>query len=153
MPEEFEFLIKALFVVIGIGGALYSAYATIMAKISCGWVPVTGKITSHEMDESRDSDGDSMYKAKVEYAYEYRGRRYNGKRIAFGFSSWNIRSLVSKAYSEAISEYPAVKVYVNGNSPKISSILVGIRSFHIANILFFNFWNIIVYKALTSLSI
>lgn len=152
MPEELEFIIKVIFVVVGIGGALYSVYTSIMAKISCNWVPVEGQIIHHEMDESRDNDGDYMYKAKVEYVYEYKHRTYKGKRIAYGFGSWNIRSLVYKAYGDAISSYPKVRVYVNKNSPKVSSILVGIRSFHVANILFFSFWNVVVYMALTNMS-
>ena len=71
MPEELEFIIKVVFVLVGIGGAVYSIYTAIMAKISRSWVPVVGEIISHEMDESRDSDGDYMYKAKVEYIYKY----------------------------------------------------------------------------------
>jgi len=152
MPEELEFLIKVIFVIAGIGGALYSIYSIAMTKIACKWVSVEGEITHHEIDESRDSDGDYMYKAKVEYVYEYHRRKYTGKRIAFGFGSWNIRSLVDRAYGEAISNYPKVRVFVNQNSPSTSSILVGIRSFHIANILFFSFWNVVVYMALTSMS-
>ncbi len=150
MPEEIEFLIKVVFIAIGIGGIIYSFYSALMTRAALSWIPVSGSITSHGIDETRDSDGDYMYEAKVEYIYEYRGRKYSGKRIAFGFGSWNIKWFVQGAYIEVVSRAPYITVYVNPKSPKISCALSGIRSFHLANIIFFTVWNIIVYKALTS---
>lgn len=153
MPEEIEFLIKISFLVIGIGGILHAFYSLLMTRAAESWIPVSGRITSHGIEEKRDSDGDYMYKAKVEYLYEYRGRKYKGKRIAFGFGSWNIKWLVQKSYREAISRAPAITVYIDPKNPKISSALSGVRNFHLANITFFTVWNIFIYKIFTSGSI
>ncbi len=153
MLGELETLIKFACVVIGVGGILYSSYSVLMTQVAKSWVPVSGNITSHGVDETRDSDGDYMYKAKVEYEYEYRGRKYKGNRIAFGFGSWNIKWLVYGAYKEAVARAPVIIVCVNPKNPKISSALSGVRNFHLANITFFTLWNIIVYKVLTSGSI
>lgn len=152
MPEELEFLIKLSFVVVGVGGILYSLYSTLMAKAATSWIPVSGSITSHWIDENTN-DGDYIYEPKVEYIYEYRGRKYIGKRIAFGLSPWNIKWLVQGAYNEATSRAPALTVFVNPRHPKVSSALTGIRSFHVGNIIFFSVWSVIVYKVLTSESI
>lgn len=153
MSDELEWLIKFVLAAVGIGGVVYSLYAILLTQAAKSWLPVPGTITSHSIDVERDSDGDYMYEAKVCYTYEYRGRSYKGKRIAFGFSSWNVKSFVQNAYIDSVARVPSVTIHVNPKNPKISTILCGIRSFHIANAVFFSVWNIIMYKVITSGSV
>ncbi|WNO11277.1 DUF3592 domain-containing protein [Teredinibacter sp. KSP-S5-2] len=153
MPESIEFIIKLIFVAVGIVGGLYSLYSILLSQAANSWSTVSGKIEFHGVEESRDSDGDLMYEAKVEYSYEFRGRRYTGKRIGFGLGSWNIKWLVWSAYREATKMAPRATVFVNPRNPKLATLLKGIKSFHVVNVLFFTGWNIVVYKVLTSGSI
>lgn len=146
MPEELEQILKLVFVYVGLGGFLYTVYSILMALLSKSWVPVSGTITEHGMNETRDSDGDYMYEAKVQYTYEYRNRPYKGERIAYGFGSWNIKWFVEGAYREVVARAPELTVYVNPRKPKISSALCGVRNFHVATLIFFIVWNLAVLK-------
>lgn len=148
MFEFLESIVTFIFVAVGIGAALYSIRSCLITRSAKTWMQVSGKIISHGIDESRDVDGDYTYEATVEYTYEYRGRRLGGSRIAFGFGSWNIKWLVQGVYRDAVARAPAVTVFVNPKNPKQSCFICGIRSFHIANIVFFSLWNFVLYKAL-----
>lgn len=148
MSEGSELIFTIVFVGVGIGGVLYSIYSILMAMLTKSWIPVSGVITAHEMDEVTDNDGDYMYEAKVQYTYEYRNRPYKGDRIAFGFESWNIRWLVEGAYREAIARAPEITIYVNPRKPKRSCALCGVRNFHLATLLFFTGWNLVVFKVI-----
>lgn len=153
MPDELELLVKFILAAVGVGGGGYSLYAVLLTQAAKSWLPVSGTITSHSIDVERDSDGDYMYEAKVCYTYEYRGRSHKGKRIAFGFGSWNIKSFVQNAYIDSVARAPSVTVHVNPKNPKMSTILCGIRLFHIANVAFFTVWNVIMYKIIASGSV
>lgn len=150
MTDSFLLILKSVFVLVGIGGGVFSLYTLMMSNAAKTWLPVKGAIDSHGFWESRDNDGGWMYEASVTYTYEFRGRKYQGKRIAFGFSSWNIKWLVQGAYRAAIARAPKVIVRVNPRHPTMSSILYGTRSFHVANLLFFIFWNVAIYKIFSS---
>lgn len=144
MSEIVDPLIKFIFVLVGTGGWLYSLLVILQSRSALKWKKVTGTINYHGIEEKYDIDG-SSYEVEIEYSYSYRGKKYNGKRVAIGLIGGSLKSIANSVYKMVTKESPTVKVFINPRNPKMSTLLVGFHKFHIINIVFFTAWNIILF--------
>ena len=53
-------------------------------KASANWPDVPGKVIESEVVRSRDSDGDTQYKASVIYEYLVEEESYENDKVSFG---------------------------------------------------------------------
>jgi len=136
--------IPYLFFVIGYGGFLYSLYTAYLSSIARNWKKTNGNVTHSSIESNCDEDG-CTYKPIIHYNFEVRGRHYESKHIAFGFISNSIYYLTSRIRNK----FPFganVTVYYKHNNPKRSVLIIGLRLFHIFNIVTFGAIIIITYK-------
>ena len=70
------------------------------------WDEVDAQVTSSELVESRDSDGDSTYRVLIRYDYEYRGEQCSGDRYDIGSSHTNVGV---KRMKEIVEDHPEGK--------------------------------------------
>lgn len=127
----------------------YGVWALLMSFASSSWPAVTGDIISSGIDSERDSEGGWTHKAIMTYQYTVRGKTYTGKRIGFGLQAFSMRWLASSSLKKASHLQPRVKVRYREGSPKTSTVLTGLQSFHFINFAFFAAWLWVCEIALT----
>ena len=115
----------AVFFLIGIGFCVKGALVMHSANASNQWPQVEGTIIESTIEELDDEDG-TVYRAKVEYTYEFAGIEYSSSRISFGDYSSRNRSK-AKAI---IEKYPVgdVLVYCDADNPQEAVLEKGLVS-------------------------
>ena len=66
------------------------------AKASKEWPSVKGIITHAELIKSRDSDGNDMYSANVQYEYSVENKKYSDSGIRVSDAKTSVKSNVKK---------------------------------------------------------
>jgi len=113
-----QFVMGVIFIVVGGAVAFFLGLPTLRnANASADWPSTTGVIKRSEVVKSRNSDGDTMYKPVVEYAYQVDGKDFECNKIWFGGGSSSSNS--SGAY-ETVGQFPKgaeVPVYYHPEKP------------------------------------
>ncbi len=94
------------FISVGLAGFTYSGYIIIKSFIAYTWTPT--KATT-------EVKGDAWY------TYNYKGKRYNGNNIAFGYAPSNFDDEFTDRYHSA----KTIMVYVNPKKPDESVAIPG----------------------------
>ena len=80
------------------------------------------------------SEGTDLVVNKLEYSYLVSGNRYHSKRVGFGFP-WLMPSMfVSRTIEKVLERAPESTIYYGPKSPGHSTLVVGIKSFHVIKI-------------------
>ena len=74
-----SFVLAGLWIMFGAGKRCLKAYGT------KDWKHASGRIIESRTERSCDSDGDTIYEAKISYVYSFQGETYNGNRIHLGY--------------------------------------------------------------------
>lgn len=96
------------------------------AHKSSTWESTPGIITSSKIEDELTSDSTVVFHARINYAYEVNGKKYDGTRISFG----DFSSSSSERPFEITQRYSLgkkVDVYFNPENPKDSLLLPGIQ--------------------------
>ena len=126
----------------------------VKAHHSKGWDVVSCKIEQSGIDEKKDSDGDSMFEAKIGYHYIYAGEQYSGDKIFFGYSA----SSEEEDSSQLIAVFPEgreVEAYINPKNPKEAVLIPGIKRMALIRIwggfgfAFLGFWFLVMWYLFT----
>jgi len=126
------------FVAVGIW-MLYSIAGTLLTAAHMqSWETMSGYVIAGGYETSRGEDSDT-YKAYGTYRYEYKGRSYEGTRVAIDGMSDNIgdfhQDLGRRLSSAAGTNHP-IDIYVNPDDPSQSVVSRDIR------------WGLIGFKAI-----
>ncbi|MFP4321617.1 MAG: DUF3592 domain-containing protein [Anaerolineales bacterium] len=81
------------------------------------WEKTSGVVTVSEVVESADSDGDTTYRADVQYRFLVNEQEYFGDRVRFG---GNISTSNSSNARQTVAEYPVgreIQVIYDPNDP------------------------------------
>jgi len=118
------------------------------------WDVVSCRIDQSSIDEKKNSDGDSMFEAKIGYQYMYGSQQYSGDKIYFGYTS----SSEQEDSSQLIAAFPEgkeVKVYINPKNPKEAVLIPGITRFALIGVwggfgfAFMGFWFLVMWYLFT----
>ena len=114
--------------------ALFNLYQSVQATF---WPNTEGEIINVGISEERDSDGDLFFSTQVRYRYTVENITYQSTRVAYGLDSWAFYWLVSGAFKEAVKLYPNAVVKYDPQSPNESTLVTGVKRFHIASLLLY----------------
>lgn len=92
------------------------------------WTQVNGTIIASEVDSYRESDGNTTYCLRIEYAYDYENETYTGDMISHSIHSSYYDAARCGSNRPNVDDYPAgetVTVYVNPNDPNQAILLPG----------------------------
>lgn len=119
-------IIGILFIVGGFFALKYGQKSINTAKASTDWPSVQGVVAHSEVVRSRDSDGDTTYKAEVIYDYVVNGESLESNKRRIGATSSSSNS--SGAY-KVTRKYPKasdVTVYYNPEAPEEAVLEPGV---------------------------
>lgn len=146
--------ICSLFIIAGLWMMFKGGQVCIKAYRTKSWERSTGKIIESKIETTCDSDCDTLYEAKIDYAYSFEGKTYNGNRIHYGYSATNDKE-DSEVLTNFLSKGESVPVYINQNRPDESVLVQGIQKYAFIEIWggfgfsFMGFW-VIIYVAFIS---
>jgi hypothetical protein len=108
------------FAAVGVGALVWSARTLLEWREAAGWAPVPAEIVAVELEEHRDSDGDTTYEATATYRYDYAGTSYTGTRVAIDTGADNIGRFQHQLYYDlraAHEQRTPVTAYVDPGEP------------------------------------
>jgi len=130
MKSKLKILFGALLMLLfGIALTAFGVISIQKALASKSWPTTEGKVTSSDVSSERDSDGKTMYKAEVRYAYTVNGSSYESDKIAMFSSS----SSSSGMEQRKAGKYPVgatVQVRYNPSSPGTAVLEAGLQVVH-----------------------
>jgi len=95
------------------------------AKQSENWPTVAGEIVRSRVVNSRNSDGDKMYSAEIEYRYEVDGQEHKSNRVAFGGDGSSSSTSMAKKVTRRYPVGKTVDVYYDPDLPADSVLETG----------------------------
>lgn len=95
------------------------------------WKTVTGKLVDWDMHFCNGGESSNLIINKLKYSYSVSGNDHLSNRVAFGFPSIMNADSVGRQVEKVLKDAPEVKVYYNPNKPEQSTLMVGIKQFHI----------------------
>lgn len=104
--------ISFLFLLIGLGIAIFGVVTLLKAKESPSWPTAEGVITSSELESWLDDEGDRLYRADISYEYWVGEIKLTGRNVKFGKVSTN-RSSDAEKILQKYPEGVPVNVYYN----------------------------------------
>ena len=113
---------------------LYSVFSLYQSLQASFWPHAEGEIINAGISEDRDSEGDLFFSTHIRYRYTVDNVTYQSTRVAYGLDSWALYWLVSGAFKEAVKHYPDAAVKYNPQFPNESTLVAGIKRFHIASL-------------------
>ena len=96
------------------------------AKASKEWPTVEGVIAHAELSKTRDSDGNEMYSANINYDYTVDGKQYNSSGINTVNGSTSSQSSVKKTLKK-YAEGTKVTVHYDPEFPNTAVLEPGIK--------------------------
>lgn len=129
MKKQPSFFKTFLFAVVFFAGG-YFAWQYITkplaeeAVASKEWPTVEGTITRSELAKSRDSDGNTMYSANVNYDYIVDGKQYDGSSIRVVDGTTSVKSGVKKTVRK-YKEGSSVTVHYDPEFPNTAVLEPG----------------------------
>ena len=146
-------LFFAPFVIVGLGTFMVSSYGLIKDFQTYSWVQTEAQLERNrfEVDYRDGPDDVDTYKNHLTYTYSIDGQMYQGDRVGFGYSKNNI-DRHSEVYNK-LKYARKIKVWVNPNNLKESSMTQGTNESTVALFLFSLMWNSLISIFLLPLSI
>jgi hypothetical protein len=95
------------------------------AEASKEWPTVDGIVTSSELNKTRDSDGNDMYSANIQYNYSVDGNNYSEGSIGTIDGSTSIKSSVTKTLRK-YAKGTKVTVYYDPEFPNTAVLEPGV---------------------------
>ncbi|MFH7036906.1 DUF3592 domain-containing protein [Flavobacterium plurextorum] len=126
------------FLLIGLGTLSFSSYNIFKALQAKGWTPVSANIEKTDIT-SHSNKGTVSHEVIVRYLYVIEGKKYSGKRIAFGYGMNNIDDH-DGLYSK-LENSKKVLVYVNPSNNEESVIVPGMNDSITGLLIFTILWN------------
>ena len=122
--------------IFGVVGILFLLELTNLIKslVAINWKITPGKIQNWDMHYSNDGESTNLVVNNLEYSYSVSGVDYISKRIAFGFPAIMEALYVGKGMERMLSDAPNLSVYYDVKKPKESSLMVGLKLFHLIKI-------------------
>ena len=131
-----QMVLKLIFGVVGIL-FLLELVNLIKSVLAINWKATVGKIQNWDMHYSDNGDSTNLVVNNLEYSYSVSGIDYISKRIAFGFPMIMEALYVGKDMERILSDAPNLNVYYDAKKPKESSLMVGLKLFHLFKIFAF----------------
>lgn len=119
--------LASIFVLIGLGIAIFGFVTMIQAKESPSWPTTEGVITTSKMKSWLDDDGDRMYGADIVYDYRVGGSQLTGRNVKFGKVSTN-RSSDAEKVLQKYPEGAQVEVFYNPDEFEVSVLEPGVHA-------------------------
>jgi len=113
---------------------LYETFNLISSIIAMSWKKVSGKIENWDMYFNTHSEGTDLIVNRLEYSYLVSGKRYDSTRVGFGFPWITPSMFVSGTIEKVLERAPELTVYYSPKLPRNSTLVVGIKSFHVIKI-------------------
>ncbi len=129
-------VLKLLFGVVGIV-FLIELTSLIKSVLATKWKVIPGKIQNWDVHYSNSGDSTNLIANNLEYSYSVAGIDYLSKRIAFGFPTVMDAMYIGKEIEGVLSDAPNLNVYYDAKNPKKSSLMVGVKLFHLFKIFVF----------------
>lgn len=130
MKSKLKTLFGALLMLLlGIALTAFGVISIQKALASKSWPTTEGKVTASDVSSERDSDGKTMYKAEVRYAYTVNGKSYESDKIKMISSSSSSSGMEQKT----AGKYPVgatVKVRYNPSNPGTAVLEAGLQIVH-----------------------
>jgi len=127
-------LILNLLLVITAAFLLLDLVNAVKSLKAASWETVKGKIENWDMHYSADGEGTNLVINKLQYSYSVSENEYLSDRVGFGFPWFMDSFFVGSTIEKALESAPKLKVYYNPKSHRESTIIVGLRAFHIFKI-------------------
>lgn len=123
----------SIFIIVGSWFCLKGIRSCLIAHKSKTWVPVECEVISSNIEETRGSDGDPMFKAIVNYQYGYDGNNIVGDKIYFGYSSSSDKE-DALVIQQNLTKGKKITAYINPDNPKDAVLVPGIHRFTLINV-------------------
>ncbi|WP_346854458.1 DUF3592 domain-containing protein [uncultured Draconibacterium sp.] len=94
------------------------------AEASKSWPQVQGVISFSELNKTRDSDGNDMYSASVQYSYSVDGKEYSGSNIRTVDGQTSVKGSVKKTLKK-YETGTSVSVYYDPEFPNTAVLEPG----------------------------
>jgi Protein of unknown function (DUF3592) len=133
-------LFISIFYIVGFGMLGFAGRSIYKSKQAEAWPTAEGKITSCNLKENFDSDGNS-YQVDVRYTYWAGGQTHEGKKIAFGYSGSSSRQM-HKEIAERLQSARVVKVRYNPSKPSEAVLACGINRSTLFTLVFGLTWTL-----------
>ncbi len=95
------------------------------AEASVNWPQVAGRIEIAELQQARDSDGNRLYRAQIDYSYQVAGAHYRGSRIRFDGGPSSSSAAEAKRVLNRYQPQQPIEVHYNPQSPEESVLEPG----------------------------
>ncbi len=115
-----------MFLLIGLGIAIFGFVTLLKAKESPSWPTAEGVITSSELKSWLDDEGDRLYRAEIFYEYMVGGNQLTGNNVKFGKVSTSQPSDAEKILQKYPEGVP-VKVFYNPDDFEVSVLEPGVH--------------------------
>ena len=122
-----------IFIILGSWLCIKGIKKCLSASRSKNWTQVQCLVLSSIIEESKNSDGDPMFEAKVSYQYHHNGSRYIGNKIYFGYGSSSEKN-DSLEIINLLPEGKTISVYFNPENPNEAVLIPGIQRFTLINV-------------------
>lgn len=121
----------------------YIAYTLKKQIDATNYNETKGVITSSEVSQHTDSDGDAMYAASLKYTYQVNGQAYTGDRYSYGAMSTSSRSYAAGIVAAHPVGAPVV-VYYDQSDPEESTLRQGVDGSALFMTIFMTPFNIVM---------
>lgn len=125
-PKWIWYGISSIVTLVGLVLIYFGLRDILQAQTSTRWLPAPGIIVSSDLGVEDDGEGNTLYRADIQYTYELNGHEFQGDRVFFGAMSTSERRQVF----DLLLKYPkgtAVSVYYDPADPSQSVLEPGIH--------------------------
>ena len=119
-------VLGAVLIIGGYFALKYGQKSIDLAKASVEWPSVPGKVERSEVVRSRDSDGDTMYRAEIIYRYAVNGEPLESDQRRIGATTSSSSSKGAYKVTRAYPEGKDVTVYYNPAAPEEAVLEPGV---------------------------
>jgi len=127
-------LISSIFIILGFWFCFEGIKDCLKAYNSRKWDAGTCTILQSKLVAERNDDGIMMFETTVEYQYVYKGKKYTGDKIYFGYDSSKDQEESSILY-RSLTGGKRTEVFINPKNPQEAILIPGIKRFTIIPVL------------------
>jgi hypothetical protein len=115
-----------VFVLFGIAVIGFGLWQAERSRRAGSWPTVPGKIVRLELEESGDLDKGYRYEVKVRYKYSVAGKRYEGDRVAIGYTG-SVSQAAQQAVLAKLQKATMLEVRYDPEDPSSSCLSYGVH--------------------------